>query len=181
MNGVRDNAIGQTLGRKLGRAGPLTEQERAALATLPFRVRVYARGEVIVEQGESPDECALLLAGIAFRYKLLPDGQRQIVSLQVPGDVMDLHSYVLIPLDHAIAAAAPSRVARVPHAAITSLLDQHPRLARPLMWDMARGRRHQPGMAGKCWSPLGIPADRPSVLRTLFSHAIGGIGQRGGL
>lgn len=68
---------------------------------------------------------------------MLPDGTRQIVSVQVPGDFVDLHSFVLKPIDHAVAAASPARVGRVPHSAIMNLLEQHPGLARSLMWDMA--------------------------------------------
>ncbi len=132
-----EKSIAQTLIRKLSKAGPLSDGERAALEKLPFRLRAYGKGELIAEQGDAPDESALLLEGTAFRYKLLPDGQRQILSVQVPGDFMDLHSYVLRPLDHSIAAAATCRVARVPHAAITRLIEQHPLLARALMWDMA--------------------------------------------
>jgi CRP-like cAMP-binding protein len=141
-----DTAIGQILIRKLAKAGPLSEEDRTALAELPFRLRNYARGDIIVEQGESPEESALLLEGLAFRYKLLPDGQRQIVSLQVPGDFMDLHSWVLIPLDHAIAAGSPARVARVPHSALAAITARYPHLTRALMWDMALD-----GAVGREW------------------------------
>jgi CRP-like cAMP-binding protein len=132
-----DPAISRLLVRKLEKAGPLPEAEKHALACLTFRIRSYGKGEIVVQQGQKPEESCLLLEGLAFRFKILPDGQRQIVSLQVPGDFMDLHSFVLSPLDHAIAAAAPSRVARVPHAAIGALVAEYPRMARALMWDMA--------------------------------------------
>ena len=123
--------------RKLSQYGPLSEEERLALSALPVRLRDYSRGGMIVHQGSQPEESCLLVHGIAFRYKLLPDGARQIVSLQVPGDFVDLHSFVLKPIDHAVAAASPARVGLVPHHAIENLLVRHPRLARPLMWDMA--------------------------------------------
>jgi CRP-like cAMP-binding protein len=74
---------------------------------------------------------------MTVRYKVLPDGLRQIVAVQIPGDFVDLHSFVLKPLDHAIAAVAPSRIARVPHSALAQMLKLRPDLARWLMWDMA--------------------------------------------
>ncbi|MFO1246690.1 MAG: Crp/Fnr family transcriptional regulator [Alphaproteobacteria bacterium] len=123
--------------RKLSQFAPLQPEEQVALSALPTRVREYPRGAMIVQQGSRPEESAVMLAGIAFRYKLLPDGARQIVSLQVPGDFVDLHSFVLKPIDHAVAAGSPVRVGFVTHAAIESLLEKHPRLCRPLMWDMA--------------------------------------------
>lgn len=123
--------------RKLQRFGPLSESERNQIRSLPSRVQEFGRGQVIIDQGEVTDESSLVLSGITFRYKLLPEGARQIVATQVPGDFVDLHSFVLKPLDHAIAAASHVYIAKVPHAAIQSMLDQQPRLARYLMWDMA--------------------------------------------
>jgi CRP-like cAMP-binding protein len=123
--------------RKLERFGPLPEPERAALQSLPVRLQDYPRGHIIVSQGETTDESALVVSGITMRFKLLPDGLRQIVAVQVPGDFTDLHSFVLKPLDHAIAAAAPTRVARIPHCAIQNVILQHPGISRWLMGDLA--------------------------------------------
>jgi len=123
--------------RKLSQYRALSAEEREALSALPVRLREYPRGGMIVQQGSRPDESAVMLDGISFRFKLLPDGARQIVSLQVPGDFVDLHGFVLRPIDHAVAAASPARVGWVTHAAIENLLERYPRLARALMWDMA--------------------------------------------
>ena len=123
--------------RKLEQYAPLPEEARRGLRALPLRHQDFARGQVIAAQGATYEESALVVTGFAIRFKVLPDGLRQIVALQVPGDFTDLHSLVLKPLDHSIAAAAPSRIARVPHAAIVQLLKAHPELARWLMWDMA--------------------------------------------
>jgi CRP-like cAMP-binding protein len=123
--------------RKLEQCAPLSEEARHALKMLPTRMQDFARGQVIVDQGFSNDECALLVSGFTVRYKVLKDGLRQIVSMQVPGDFADLQCFVLNPIDHAIAAAAPSRIARIPHAALAQMLKQHPELWRWLMWDMA--------------------------------------------
>jgi len=123
--------------RKLERFAPLTAEERESLKLLPSKVRNFERGQTIAQQGARPDESAILLEGCAFRYKLLKEGARQIVSVQIPGDFVDLHCFVLRPLDHAVAAASPARVGRVPHEAIRQLLAKHPRLSESLMWDIA--------------------------------------------
>jgi CRP-like cAMP-binding protein len=123
--------------RKLERYAPLTDTERSAIGLLPLRVQEFARGQVIVNQGEKTDESAIVISGITFRFKLLPEGLRQIVALQVPGDFVDLHSFVLKPLDHAIGAASVVQIGKVPHSAIQRLIDQNPRIVRWLMWDMA--------------------------------------------
>jgi CRP-like cAMP-binding protein len=137
LHGGSEARMTTYLTRKLSQFAPLSAEEQAALLALPSRTREYSRGALIVQQGSRPDESCVLLDGLAFRYKLLPGGTRQIVSIQVPGDFVDLHSFVLKPIDHAVAAASPARVGFVAHSAIEGLLESHPRLARPLMWDMA--------------------------------------------
>lgn len=127
----------EALVRKLSRCAPLSSEEEDVIRGLPASSHDYAKGQVIVTEGTSPPESAVLLAGLAFRYKSLPNGTRQIVSLQIPGDFVDLHSFVLKPIDHNIAAAVPSRVAKVPHARITKVVERYPRLTETLMWDMA--------------------------------------------
>lgn len=123
--------------RKLEQFAPLSSEARAALEAMPSRLHEYGKAEAIVEQGTSPDESALVVTGCVFRYKRTSDGGRQIVALHIPGDFVDLHSYVLKPMDHSVAAIVPSIIARVPHAKITEILAHHPHLTRNLMWDMA--------------------------------------------
>ncbi|MBV9992372.1 MAG: Crp/Fnr family transcriptional regulator [Alphaproteobacteria bacterium] len=123
--------------RKLEQFEPLSPEARTALEAMPSRLREYGKGELIVEQGSSPDESAIVVKGCAFRFKRLADGERQIVALHVPGDFVDLHSFVLRPMDHSVTAACQSIIARVPHAKIAEVLKHHPHLTRNLMWDMA--------------------------------------------
>jgi CRP-like cAMP-binding protein len=130
-------SAGDLLIRKLERYAPLPEESRQAIRALPWRTQEYSRGAVIVHQGEVCEESTMVVTGVTLRYKALPDGLRQIVGMQVPGDFADLHSFVLKPIDHAIAAAAPSRVAKVAHTAVAHLLKNQPDLVRWLMWDMA--------------------------------------------
>lgn len=44
----------------------------------------------------------IMLQGIAYRCKLMPDGNRQIVATPVSGDVRDLHAAILGEMDHSI-------------------------------------------------------------------------------
>lgn len=138
MNARTPAAGAELLIRKLEQYAPLTDESRQALRALPLRLQQFSRGEVIVSQDEICEESALVVSGITFRYKMLPEGSRQIVGLQVPGDFADLYGFALKPLDYAVAAAAPSTIARIPHGAIAQMLRQHPDLARWIMWDLAQ-------------------------------------------
>jgi CRP-like cAMP-binding protein len=131
------HAATDLLQRKLERFAPLSADLKSDLSALAVRVQDYGRGQLIASQGESPDESGFVLEGIVFRFKLLSDGGRQILGMQLPGDFTDPHDFVIKPLDHAIAAGSPARLARLPHAALQSLMEQHPQLVRALMRDMA--------------------------------------------
>lgn len=107
----------------------------------------------LVSAGEMVDTCKLVVEGWSCRYGELPDGRRQIMALHVPGDFVDLHSFPLRRMDHGIATLTPSRVAFVPHGALTRITEQHPHLTRLLwlstlmdaailrQWLMSTGRR----------------------------------------
>ena len=63
----------------------------------------------------------------------LADGQRQIMEVHVPGDFLDLHSFLLKRLEHNVGSLTPVRIALVPHDALRQITEDHPHLAR-LLW-----------------------------------------------
>jgi CRP-like cAMP-binding protein len=121
--------------RKLESIAPLTADERQALLNLPMAVRSYARGEDIVRDGDHPGECCLILDGFACRYKLLPDGRRQIMAFHTPGDMPDLQSLHIGVMDHSVAAMMPTRVALIPHRSMRDLTQTYPGLQHALWRD----------------------------------------------
>ncbi|HWL64302.1 MAG TPA: Crp/Fnr family transcriptional regulator [Steroidobacteraceae bacterium] len=120
--------------RRLQGFCPLDDEERGALlAALCMERRIGAHA-CFVEERCPPEGIFAILEGIACRYKLLPDGRRQIVGLMLPGDVSDLGVLLLRRMDHSIATLSPVTVAWLPPASALSLLERHPRLARALWW-----------------------------------------------
>lgn len=63
----------------------------------------------------------VLLDGWAARYKILPNGSRQIVGLLIPGDVCDLQITVLGEMDHSIVALTTARIGYVSRSLIKDL------------------------------------------------------------
>jgi CRP-like cAMP-binding protein len=55
------------------------------------------------------------------------------MEMHVPGDFVDLHSFLLKRLDHSVISLVPSRIAIVPHDRLGAITEQHPHLAR-LLW-----------------------------------------------
>jgi CRP-like cAMP-binding protein len=76
------------------------------------------------------NRACVLVEGMACRYKLLHDGSRQIVSIHMAGDIMDLHSAVLKVADHGIGALGHARVAYLPHEAVAAAVERHCGIAR---------------------------------------------------
>ena len=67
--------------RKLESLGEMSEADRAALASLPAQVRTLQADEDVVRDGDAPSASCLLLDGFMHRYKVLPDGKRQILAI----------------------------------------------------------------------------------------------------
>lgn len=92
--------------RALTLYSPLSNDEIARLRSpTPVR-RVPARG-VIQREGEVPNELYSLREGWAFRFKLLPDGRRQILRILMPGDFVTLQGLYQQPLWFSIKTITP--------------------------------------------------------------------------
>jgi CRP-like cAMP-binding protein len=118
---------------KLEAIGIVTEAEKAALARLPFRLRSFAENTDLVRQGDAPPESCLIVEGFVCRYKLLGEGQRQIMSFHLPGDIPDLQSLHLKVMDHSVSALTPVTAAFIPHDALLALTREHPGITA-LFW-----------------------------------------------
>jgi CRP-like cAMP-binding protein len=119
--------------RKLERRDVLSEEEKQALAGAVARVKEARMDEDLVREGERPSESILLLDGFAARYKLLRNGRRQITALHVPGDFVDLHSFLLKKMDHGVVALTCCRVGLVAHTTLREITETHLHLGR-LLW-----------------------------------------------
>ena len=83
-------------------------------------------------EGDKPEAVFLIVEGFACRYKITSTGDRHIMAYLIPGDLGDLHVFMLREMDHNIGTLSPCRFVRIPQSEIWSLLD-NPRLARALI------------------------------------------------
>jgi len=120
--------------RKLSEAGPLTYHDHTVLTSICSRPRYIGADHDIIRAGDPPSDVHLVLAGFAYRYKILPDGNRQILAVLVPGDFCDLHVAILGQMDHSIASACPCVIVDIPDSTICDLTQNHPRITRALRW-----------------------------------------------
>jgi CRP-like cAMP-binding protein len=111
----------------------MTDEEERVLAEAVARTDQIPADRIVVRAGEELSVSILLLDGLMCRYKDLRNGQRQIMELHVPGDFLDLHSFLLKRLDHNVISLVPSRIAIVPHARLVEITRNHAHLSR-LLW-----------------------------------------------
>src|ERR687897_3688339 len=79
------------------------------------------------------DPSSLTPAGPPSRHKISADGSRQIVSIHIPGDFVDLEGALLKVADHNVQTLTRCDLATVPRAALRDLLAKHPQVALA-MW-----------------------------------------------
>src|SRR5690606_19452549 len=97
--------------------------------------RRMERGNYIVREGDKPNHACLLLSGFAYRHKIVGDGGRQILSVHVRGDLVDLQNVLLRTADHNVQALTAGVVAVIPRDAIRGLFQSRPLIAEAMWYD----------------------------------------------
>ena len=123
----------ESLYLNLGQHDVLSDAEKALLAGAMSVEKFFATGEDIVREGSRPTYSTLVVDGLAARYKVLENGGRQFTSLQVPGDFVDLHAFLLKTMDHGIIALSPCHVIAAEHGKLRTITEEAPHLTR-LLW-----------------------------------------------
>lgn len=118
---------------KLQSIADLPADDVDALIALCDDAREMSARRSIIREGDRPDHVHLMVDGWAARYKLLPDGARQITAFLIPGDFCDLHVTMLGQMDHSISTLTRAKVAFIARGRIEGLFER-PRLARAFWW-----------------------------------------------
>ena len=116
----------------------MSKAELSVLEGLHKRRRIFVAGCDLVHQGQSEQAAYILLSGWACSYKLLLNGQRQIVNIQIPGDFLGLRSVLLHTSDHSVEPITNIEVAEVLLTDLLKAFAQTPRLAMAILWAISR-------------------------------------------
>jgi len=139
--------------QKLAGFTDLTPEEVAALEKATARPRDMAVRQDLIREGDRPGPVFVMLDGWAFRYKILPNGSRQIMAFLMPGDCCDLHVGMLAEMDHSIKTVTPARVATISRDEMDRLMYDYRGIARAMYiaqltdegtlraWIVSMGRR----------------------------------------
>ena len=113
----------------------LTESDMAAVFALPFTRRKFEPGHYLVWDGDRPQYTCLLLDGYAIRHKEAGDGGRQIVSIHMTGDIVDLQNSLLGTADHNVQMLSAGEVALIPVENMRELAFQHPTVGMAMWYE----------------------------------------------
>ena len=104
----------------------LSEEDRWVLEHAIATVQELPARYMMMRSGAPVNTSALLIEGFMCRYLDDSEGYRQLVSVHVPGDFVDLHGFTLKRL-------GPCKVAVFEHRALTEIIKCHPHLTR-MLW-----------------------------------------------
>jgi len=121
--------------RKLAYWGNLDAADQAALLGLPCRTRTVARHRFLVREREKATHCCVILSGFAMRHKIVADGARQIVSVHMAGDLVDLQNAFLGVADHSVQVLTECEVAFIPREMAKELAFAHPNVGMAMWLD----------------------------------------------
>lgn len=116
--------------RKINGYETLSGHEIALLDQALRPARTIAARYDLVREGDKPGPVVVMIEGWACRYKILPDGSRQILAFLMPGDFCDLHAAVLNEMDHTIATVTPCRIATIVRERMERLIVATPALTQ---------------------------------------------------
>ena len=95
---------------KFSQFAPLSAKDIGLLEALCAPEQRFRAGARIVIEGETPCPAFVVTRGMACRYRLMPDGRRQILGILIPGDFFDLHGFLLRATDHSVGSIGPTRI-----------------------------------------------------------------------
>jgi CRP-like cAMP-binding protein len=111
----------------------LGAEDRAAFIALPFTLKTVEPRSFVAREREVMTHSCALLSGYAIRSKVVATGHRQILSIQIKGELVDLQNSLLKVADHSVEMLTAGRVAMISRDAVERLLEERPAVARA-MW-----------------------------------------------
>jgi CRP/FNR family transcriptional regulator len=97
-----------------------------------------AAGTTLLLEGTNSAHLYTVLSGWAIRYKMLPDGRRQILNFVLPADFLGLQGSVLGEMQHSVEALTDMLLCVFPRERLWELHRNHPSLAFDLTWIASR-------------------------------------------
>jgi CRP-like cAMP-binding protein len=125
----------QLLVKRLSYWRKLTDTDARAILDLPHTIRSVEPNHQIVREFDRATGSCVLLAGFAIRHKIVAGGHRQIVSIHMRGELVDLQNSMLGIADHSVQMLTKGKVATIGKDDLERLAFERPDVGRALWTD----------------------------------------------
>lgn len=115
---------------KLSKFVHLTHDDIGLVERLWRNSRAYPAAHSLIQENSPCGHVCIVMSGLAFRCKMLRNGQRQILGYLIPGDICDLSFTVVDKPDYSVTLAAESHIVKVPIADLIATLERSRNLRR---------------------------------------------------
>lgn len=132
--------------RRLDAFEKLTGDELSFMQKFKVGELSIDKGTPILMEGSNSPQLFTVLRGIGLRYKVLPDGQRQVVNFVLPGDFIGLQAGVMGEMGHSVEATTHMLLCVFDRSGLWSLFKSQPSRAYDLTW-LAASQEHFLGEA----------------------------------
>jgi CRP-like cAMP-binding protein len=134
-------------------------------------VRTLEAATYTIREADTPEHCAVLVSGFAYRQKLTGNGSRQIVGLHIPGDALDFQNLFLDVSDHSLQMLTRAEVALIKIADLQVLARERASVAHAILvkilveasifreWVLNVGRRDSTTRVAHLLCELGVRLD----------------------
>ena len=113
----------------------LNADDRAAVLGLPHAVRSFEPHHYIVREYDRATHSCALLSGFAVRSKIVAGGARQICSVHMKGEMVDLQNSLLGKADHSVQMLTAGKVALIPRDEILRVAFDRPAIGKAMWTD----------------------------------------------
>lgn len=118
---------------RYARRAKLKVEDIEAFLSLPYEIVRLPTHAYLVREGDRPKTAKLVIDGLAYRHKITIEGARQIISVHIPGDFVDLEGSLLDIADHNVQALSDCTLLQFPKEPLIRVVESHGTLARA-MW-----------------------------------------------
>lgn len=123
---------------KLSRYFELNDEEHDIIGRLHASTQRVERRRDLVREGHAYATVYILCSGFVSRYRVLPDGRRQVLNFGVPGDLVSFPSCMFARATASVCCMTEVVVAPVPLEQLSWLFARFPRIGTALFWSAAR-------------------------------------------
>lgn len=120
--------------RKAPLFAPFTEEDVAFMERFKSGEMTVEPGTTILMEGSNAPQLFTVLKGMGLRYKVLENGERQVVNFLFPGDFIGLQAGVMGEMQHSVEATTPMMLCAFNRKDIWQLYRSNPSRAFDLTW-----------------------------------------------